>query len=123
MLASRHDTNTTRIGNLLDKHLRKASASDADSPAQNSHHFITFVDGFSYEDQDGASLEVRRLLLQHIGPEEGLYDCSQWARELKGAVIWVGPNSCFMVSPTGRTIDWSRSVSFGMCSVSAPLNI
>lgn len=88
-----------------------------------ANHLVTFVDGFAYEDQEGAASEVRSIL-QRIccGPgkddSEHVLDCSSWASELRGAIIWYrfsgasfgnpSSDSAFMISPAGRVIDWSR---------------
>ena len=85
--------------------VRKALA-DLNSHHQASADSTLFLDGFSYEDREGAFQELCKLLLRVNGVDK-LLDCSPWAPELGGSVMVVmteckGCCNCMMISPAGR---------------------
>lgn len=95
----------------------KSGAAAAETSHDNKQHSVLgslFLEGFAYDDREGAYNELCSLLKSDRKVQ--LLRCADWAPiELSGGMVvcwWVEEKMAYMVSPSGRVINW-RKVNAG----------
>lgn len=109
------ENNAARVNALLESMLATKNTQE-DTHGRHSVVGSVFLEGFAYDDREGAYDELC-CLLKKSDKAVQLLRCADWAPiELKGSVMcwWAEHNVAYMVSPSGRVINWRKANSSGV---------